>query len=348
MTSQQTRRSFLAAAGVGVLGVGAAWQAGGQENLAEIYRLRMTNDGFVGNEPEAIAEEASPRLELSAGQRYGVVVENESDQAHNLVMTDAYPGGIAMFRTNVVDPGGAQGVTFTARPSLTAYYCEQHSHEVGPVAVQGAAGTQTGNVTAVNATGPRGDVNNTTATPTPRPPVNVTERPGTPAVNESVLPENRTGNATGENIANPTARFTDISGVQNASENQTGNATGNVTGNATGDLAGASPDPAKTFRFVGSVPAWVAQAPQEIQGQENPELPVEPGETYEIVWVNADGAPHNWFIETEDDESLVRSDTIQQAGSWQTVKFVASENMYQYYCQYHPVAMRGDLNLGGT
>jgi plastocyanin len=299
----------------------------------------MTTDGFVGNEPEGIAEQASPRLELTAGQRYGLVFENESDHAHNLVLTDSYPGGVAMFRTSAVDPGGAQGVTFTAKPSVTAYFCEFHSHEVGQVVVQEGQGTPTGNVTAANATGPRGEVNDTNAT------VNVTERPGTPAVNESILPENRTGNLSDE-PGNPTARFTNISGVQNASENATGNMTGNQT--AAGDLAGASPEPAKTFQFVGSVPAWVAQAPQEIQGQENPTLPVEPGETYEVRWVNADGAPHNWFIETEDDETLVRSDTMQGAGDWQTVKFVASDNMWQYYCQYHPVAMRGEMELGGS
>jgi len=341
-----------------VLGVGAAWQVTGQENLEEVYRLEMTNDGFVGIEPEAIADRASPRLEMTAGRRYGIVIRNESDQPHNLVLTDSYPGGVAMFRTDLVDPGGAQGVTFTAKRSLTAYFCEQHTHEVGQITVQGAAGpqtgNQTGNITAVNATGPRGEVpdnatgnvteNVTGNATTPRPPVNVTEREGTPAVNESVLPENRTGNATGDEIGNPTARFTDIAGVQNVSQNQTGNATGNMTA---GDLAGESPEPAETFKFVGSVPAWVAQAPQEIQGQENPTLPIEAGKTYEVVWVNADGAPHNWFMETENDETLVRSDTIVDAGSWQTVKFVASDNMWQYYCQYHPVAMRGDLEFGG-
>lgn len=361
MTSQRTRRSFLAAAGVSALGVGAAWQATGQENLQEVYRLEMTNDGFVGIEPEAIADQASPRLEMNTGQRYGVVVRNESDHAHNLVLTDSYPGGIAMFRTDFIDPGGAQGVTFTAKPSLTAYFCEHHQHEVGQIMVQGAAGPQTGNITAVNATGPRGEVNNNTTAnvTTERPPVNVTERQGTPVVNESILPENRTGNATGDELGNPTARFTDISGVQNVSQNQTGNATGNMTdanvsgnmtGNATaaGDLAGANPEPAETFKFVGSVPGWTAQAPQAIQGEQNPTLPIEAGKTYEVVWVNADGAPHNWFMETEDDETLVRSDTIVDAGSWQSVKFVASENMWQYYCQYHPVAMRGDLEFGGN
>lgn len=109
--------------------------------------------------------------------------------------------------------------------------------------------------------------------------------------------------------------------------------------------AGATDEPVVSYQFFGGVPGWRAQSPGLVSGQVNPTLLLVPGRIHEVVWQNVDGAPHNFLLETDDDEMLVRSDTITDSGSWQTVKFVASERMYQYYCQFHPLGMRGDVEL---
>lgn len=53
-------------------------------------------------------------------------------------------------------------------------------------------------------------------------------------------------------------------------------------------------EPAETFRLGGRVSGWIGQEPEEIQGTENPTLPVQEGEVYELTWENLDGAPHNF------------------------------------------------------
>ncbi|WP_435180011.1 cupredoxin domain-containing protein [Halorussus sp. AFM4] len=103
--------------------------------------------------------------------------------------------------------------------------------------------------------------------------------------------------------------------------------------------------PFQTFRFVGSVPGWQALAPSGIQGKTNPTLRLVPGRTYAVIWINGDGAPHNWEIENEADETLVRSDVMERGGARQTVKFQATEEMSVYYCQYHPLRMRGEIEI---
>lgn len=332
MTTHRSRRSFLAAtAGTGALALGA-WTVSAQEPVDATYRLRMTDDGWVGREPEEIADTASPTLEMEPAGTYRIEWENQSSQHHNLVVTQSYPNGVAAYRTDFVYPDGSQDVTFTATPGTTAYFCEQHVTEVGPIAMGGAPGQADGGSDG-NETQEDGNVtDNATKAPeneTLSPDdieVNVSTDRGEPRGDEAVFPGNLS--------ENPTARFTNISGLP---EEQ-------VEG---GDLAGSSPEPAERFVFSGIAPAWVAQAPQEIQGDENPALDLDSDETYEVVWINGDGAPHNWMIETDDDETLVRSQQTSESGSWQTVRFVASDRMYQYYCQFHPVTMRGDTELGG-
>ena len=107
------------------------------------------------------------------------------------------------------------------------------------------------------------------------------------------------------------------------------------------------PNVAETYQLVGIFTGWVGQAPESIAGKINPTLPVEPGRTYEVRWLNGDGAPHNFMIETDGDEQLVRSDVVATEGARQTVRFVASDRMWEYYCQIHPLAMRGDMRLPG-
>lgn len=99
--------------------------------------------------------------------------------------------------------------------------------------------------------------------------------------------------------------------------------------------------PLQTFRFAARTGGWIALS----SGAFNPTLQLVPGRPYAVQWVNADGAPHNFVIEDDDDNFIVRSDYTFEAGATQTLKFVASEKMHEYFCEVHPVKMRGDVQL---
>lgn len=92
---------------------------------------------------------------------------------------------------------------------------------------------------------------------------------------------------------------------------------------------------------------WYGIAPEEIEGEENPALDLEDGREYELVWVNVDGAEHELIVETEDGEELEESDESETAGEAVSMTFEASEDAAEYYCEYHPEAMRGDVEFDG-
>lgn len=91
---------------------------------------------------------------------------------------------------------------------------------------------------------------------------------------------------------------------------------------------------------------WYGIAPEEIEGAENPALNLAEGQEYELVWINVDGAEHNVVVESEDGEELEASDDSETAGEAVSMTFEASGDAAEYYCEYHPEAMRGDVELG--
>ncbi|SIR84271.1 cupredoxin domain-containing protein [Natronorubrum thiooxidans] len=92
---------------------------------------------------------------------------------------------------------------------------------------------------------------------------------------------------------------------------------------------------------------WYGIAPEEIEGEENPTLSLEAGETYDLVWINVDGAEHELIVESDAGEELAVSDESETAGETVSMTFEASEDAAEYYCEYHPDAMRGTVELNG-
>lgn len=103
----------------------------------------------------------------------------------------------------------------------------------------------------------------------------------------------------------------------------------------------------QTFEFDGAMGGWQALAPSAVEGETNPTLELEDGETYVIEWTNADGFEHNFVILDRDGNELLRTDTIQEAGQTQIVRFTATAEMTQYICEIHPETMRGDISIAG-
>lgn len=101
----------------------------------------------------------------------------------------------------------------------------------------------------------------------------------------------------------------------------------------------------RVFELDGDTTGWIGRRPSDIEGDTNPTLTLTPGETYEVVWENVDGAPHNFAIEDADGDVVVESENVSEEGETQTVEFTASEEMNEYVCQVHPNTMRGDVSI---
>lgn len=102
----------------------------------------------------------------------------------------------------------------------------------------------------------------------------------------------------------------------------------------------------RTFELGGVTPGWEGRAPSSIEGETNPTLELEAGQTYEITWENVDGQPHDIAILDENEAELVGTEIIEEQGATQTLEFEATEEMAEYYCSVHPTSMRGDVQIG--
>jgi hypothetical protein len=122
-----------------------------------------------------------------------------------------------------------------------------------------------------------------------------------------------------------------------------------ATGTATtgGDTAGpTTAGPAQTIKLGGKIAGWIGQAPAAIEGKTNPTLTLQPGTTYRLTWVNIDGAEHELIIEDAKGNELVATESSSKKGVTRSVTFKATTQMDQYYCEYHPQSMRGDIRVG--
>ncbi|WP_225741291.1 plastocyanin/azurin family copper-binding protein [Halorussus halophilus] len=113
-----------------------------------------------------------------------------------------------------------------------------------------------------------------------------------------------------------------------------GEETTSVTGDVTTILLGARTD------------YWLGLAPQEIEGVQNPTLPLRADGQYQLLWVNLDGERHRLLINDDSGETLETGDFSEAVGAKRALPFVANESMAQYQCEFHPEQMRGSLELG--
>ncbi|WP_226022780.1 cupredoxin domain-containing protein [Halomicrobium salinisoli] len=112
-----------------------------------------------------------------------------------------------------------------------------------------------------------------------------------------------------------------------------------------GTVPGAGQTEPERIELGGDTPGWVGRAPADIEGETNPTLTLVPGRSYEVVWENVDGQPHNFVVRDGDGEDIVRSEIISEEGATQTVEFEATEAMAEYLCEVHPTTMLGDVSV---
>lgn len=121
---------------------------------------------------------------------------------------------------------------------------------------------------------------------------------------------------------------------------------GNESDTDGGGASGAI-EPGTSIEFNGQTTAWVGIAPDSIADEENPPLPLESGETYEIGWSEGDGAGHNIEIWDSDGEIVddLSTEVVTEPDEDQWLEFEASDEMAQYVCQPHQTTMIGEITV---
>ncbi|WP_254534720.1 cupredoxin domain-containing protein [Halomarina litorea] len=93
---------------------------------------------------------------------------------------------------------------------------------------------------------------------------------------------------------------------------------------------------------------WVGETPEAIRGATNPTLALKTGETYELVWLNEDGATHKLALLDEKGEVVHDSKTAKERGEQRTVAFRAEPKLVAYHDHYHPETLKGEVSVGGS
>ncbi|ADB58962.1 blue (type 1) copper domain protein [Haloterrigena turkmenica DSM 5511] len=130
-----------------------------------------------------------------------------------------------------------------------------------------------------------------------------------------------------------------------------GSGNGDENGNGNGSSDGYEIEPDTTVELEAATTEWTGIAPSDIEGESNPTLILQAGETYEIGWTQGDGSGHN--IEIRDDSGEVVNDlateqTDEEEPSDQMLEFTASSEMTEYVCKPHSSNMVGELQVEGS
>lgn len=101
----------------------------------------------------------------------------------------------------------------------------------------------------------------------------------------------------------------------------------------------------RTFTLLGIVSGWIGVGPDEIDGATGPPLRMLEGEEHTVVWINGDGSHHNFAIEDDEGEIIEFTEILEEAGEFQEITVTAEEGLAEYYCDPHPVQMRGPIEV---
>lgn len=115
--------------------------AGGGEN---VIRLGAETSGWVGRQPESIAEQTNPTLELEPGTTYELIWENLDGAEHELLILSANDEELEA-SDSASEQGATVSMEFEATEEMASYRCEYHPEQMrGQVEVGGGGGTETG------------------------------------------------------------------------------------------------------------------------------------------------------------------------------------------------------------
>ncbi|RBI64519.1 hypothetical protein DMJ13_08585 [halophilic archaeon] len=122
--SSQSRRRFLAVAGGSVFGLSAVSAAQqtttptAQQEPATSFRFGGRVEAWIGREPQRIADQENPTLQLQAGRVYEVTWENLDGQPHNWALQDEQGNNLPVIFPDV-QTGTAGTQTTTTQTTTT-------------------------------------------------------------------------------------------------------------------------------------------------------------------------------------------------------------------------------------
>ncbi|ELZ12946.1 blue (type 1) copper domain-containing protein [Natrinema thermotolerans DSM 11552] len=360
MSNEQRSRDDVSRRGVlrgtaAIAGTAAAGTAGAYRDEID-FRLPATqNDGagrtlsllgivggWVGVAPAEIDGRSNPPLRLIEGEDHEIVWTNGDGSRHNFTLEDE-DGNVIEATDFVEEQGESTSLTVTAEEGMAGYYCVPHPVQMrGPielidvdevhelrVRVEDENGDPLGAEVFV---GDHHSFSDVAAKPGQQ------EEEAPPAVARFDMLED--GEYDVEVWTYGHERLTDtvtIDGDDAA---------------FTATLSATEPgDPAETYSMRLEEGRWVGVGPDAIADEENPTLELEAGETYALEWENTIGQHqpeadnrtyeplpgHNFVIasggDTNEWNTYVRSDFLDEAGATQTVEFVATEEMAVYLDQ---------------
>lgn len=120
----------------------------------------------------------------------------------------------------------------------------------------------------------------------------------------------------------------------------------NGNGDDSGD-GGVEIDPDTEITFSGQQSGWEGLSPDEIDGEQNPTLILQEGETYNIGWTEGDDIEHNFEIRDSDDEVVddYETDVTAEPDEDQILEIEVTSEMANYVCQPHDGSMRGEIQV---
>lgn len=125
---------------------------------------------------------------------------------------------------------------------------------------------------------------------------------------------------------------------------------GSGGGNGGGATDGFEISPNQDIRFSGQTQYWEGLQPSSIEGEQNPTLILETGETYSIGWTEGDGAAHNLELRNEAGDVVndyTTGQPVTDPGNEEIFEFEVVDEIALYRCQPHP-PMEGNIVIQGT
>ncbi|ELZ00073.1 cupredoxin domain-containing protein [Natrialba asiatica] len=298
--------------------------------------------GWVGVAPAELDGKSNPTLRLIEGEEHEIVWTNGDGSNHNFTVADE-DGEVIEATDFVNEQGESLSFTITADEEMAEYYCMPHPVQMrGPIELVDADEVHELRVRVEDENGEPlgaevfvGD-HHSFSDVAARPGQETEESP--PSIARFDMLED--GEYELEVWTYGHERVTDTVAIDGDDQEVT------VT------LPAIEPgDPTETYALRLEEGQWVGVGPDEIADESNPTLEFEAGETYAIEWENAIGRHqpeaenrsteplpgHNLVLasggETNEWDTLVRSDFLDESGETQTVEFVAQEEMGVYLDQ---------------